>query len=70
MFYPVPQISPTSPLHYSTLVSSSDGANGTFGLGDYDADGRKECVFVKSRNTQSGTVEAHVMPIPRSTDTN
>lgn len=57
-------------IHTPTLILSSDEANGTFGLGDYDSDDRQELYFIKNKNAQSNNIEIHVAPIPRATATN
>jgi hypothetical protein len=35
--------------------------NGVFALADFDRDAIGDLVFIKSRNTGSGTVEVHVL---------
>jgi hypothetical protein len=56
-------------VHAPSLISVADDPNGVFSLGDFDGDAAAELVFIKTRNVGSNSVEVHIAPIPRSTDT-
>ena len=68
-----------------TPIPQADNANGDFMLSDFDKDGLPDLYFIKRRNTNSGTVEVHVLsgksnyknflvqeptPIPQADDVN
>ena len=47
--------------HIVLPLLHTDDANGDFALADFDGDGLPDLVFIKRRNTGTGTIELHVL---------
>ncbi|WP_431825133.1 hypothetical protein [Burkholderia sp. F1] len=48
-------------LHTPTPLSQNEDQNGDFAIADFNGDGTRDLVFIKRRNTDSGTIELHVL---------
>jgi len=48
-------------LQMPTALAQDEDLNGDFAIADFNGDGTRDLVFIKRRNTDSGTIELHVL---------